>query len=104
MEMKLCSTCGTKPRVNQADDATNLQCRECKYESQKRWTVSKENQKRAEAFVEGVNAMREYLAVNFEPYPPLQKFSGKEIAAIVRRVDGPRPVFADVAAVSGVAS
>lgn len=87
---KLCSACGVKPRSDQRDKSTNTQCSDCKYETQKKWTAGKSEQEQAQAFQRGVNAMREYFAANMEQYKRNQAFSGPEVAAIIRRVEGPR--------------
>lgn len=100
-EPKLCSACGVKPRADQRDKSTNTQCSDCKYEGQKRWTMNKAEQEQAQAFQRGVNAMREYFAAAMEKYQRNQMFSGQDVAAIIRRVDGPR--FADSAATSPAA-
>lgn len=42
-----------------------------------------------QAFLKGVNAMREHLASNYEGYKSFQKFSGPEIAHTIRAVPGP---------------
>jgi hypothetical protein len=89
MEKKLCSACGKNPRADQRDKSTNTQCSECKYETQKRWTMAKTNQQRNEAMVEGIELMREFLAKQFDNYK-IQHFSGPEIAAIIRRCASPK--------------
>ena len=63
--------------------------------------MNKAEQEQAQAFQKGVNAMREYFAMNMERYRRNQMFSGPDVAAIIRRVDGPK--FAD-ASISTVAS
>lgn len=63
--------------------------------------MDKTEQERKKEFLRGVNAMREYFAKNMEVYKRNQMFSGPDIAAIIRRVDGPK--FAD-ASISPTAS
>lgn len=54
-------------------------------------------QERSKEFIRGVAALREYLAANFEKYNArdpqtganIQRFSGPEIADIIRRVELP---------------
>lgn len=66
--------------------------------------MSRDIQQRNEAFVEGVNAMRRLVADQFAKYDPrVQRFSGPEIADIVRRC-APPPVPTGPALPSGVAS
>ena len=101
MPEKICTACKIKPRADQRDKSTNTPCSDCKYEAQKRWTMNKAEQEQAQAFQKGVNAMREYFAMNMERYRRNQMFSGPDVAAIIRRVDGPK--FAD-ASISTVAS
>lgn len=100
METKLCSACGKNPRADQREKTTNTQCSECKYEAQKRWTVSKANQQRNEAMVEGIELMRKYLSGQFDVYK-IQRFSGPEISDIIKRCAPPKlpePLLASEAA------
>lgn len=82
---KKCSVEGCdEPRADQSDSATNRHCRKHRAEAQRNWTLSKSEQDAAKHFHRGVSALREHLAVNFERYT-IQRFSGPEIADIVRR-------------------
>lgn len=92
-EVLLCTGCKAEPRVDQDPKATNRHCKNCKYEAARKYLMSKEKQNSDKWFLKGVSAMREYLAGNFDAYGngQMQRFSGKEIGDIVRRVKGPVP-------------
>lgn len=99
----------TEARADQSPDATNRHCRTHRNEAQKRFLVSKENQRYAKAWHEGVSAMAEHVAANFTKYSGrdgngtfIQRFSGPEIADIVRRCE--RPKCPELALSSEVAS
>lgn len=65
--------------------------------------MNKTEQEQAQAFQKGVEAMRKHLAVNFDTYAKsLSRFSGPEIAAIVRRVEGPK--FRDASLPTAIAT
>lgn len=51
--------------------------------------MSKAEQEEAKAFHKGVEAMREYLAMNMEKHGKARSFSGEDIAVIIRRVAPP---------------
>ena len=91
----------TEARADQSPDATNRHCRVHRNEATKRYLMSKAEQDEAKAFHKGVQAMRDYFAANMEAYK-LQRFSGPEIAAIVRRVEGPK--FRDASLPAAIAS
>lgn len=91
VETKLCSACKERPRVDQAEGATNTQCTECKYEAQKRWTMSKAEQDYAKAFLAGVKATKDLLASEFANAIRGAMISGTEAARLVRVCRGPFP-------------
>ena len=101
-ETRLCSACKERPRVDQTDGATNTQCTECKYETQKRWAMSKAEQEEARAFHKGVEAMREFIASAFDKYGTNQKWTGPQFAYIVRKLKA--PVLREASLPSPVAS
>ena len=91
----------TNPRANQDPNATNRHCQECQTAAKRRFEMSKEQHTSGRAWHEGVTAMAEHLAKNFEPYK-IQKFSGPEIADIIRRCE--RPKFGETSLASQTAS
>jgi hypothetical protein len=83
----------TEDRADQSPEATNRHCRTHRNEATKRYLLSKAEQDFARNWKAGVEAMAEYLAQRFETLYPkgsLSRFSGTEIAAIIRRVDRPK--------------
>ena len=79
-----------EPRADQDPEATNRHCRSHRNEATKRYIMTKMEQDQKREFLKGVAAMREYFAGSMEGYPPLQRWTGAEIAAIMRRVSGPK--------------
>jgi hypothetical protein len=88
-------------RASQDPNATNRHCTACQTAARKRNDTDKNQQQSARAWHEGVSAMADHLAKNFEPYL-IQRFSGKEIADIIRRCE--RPKFGETSLASDATS
>ena len=80
-----CSKCA-EPMDIAVKAGTAKWCKKCRaqYQEEYRQTVKQQD------WHAGVAAMREYFAGSMEGYPPLQRWTGAEIAAIMRRVSGPK--------------
>lgn len=85
------------PRANQDANATNRHCTSCQTAAKRRNELSKENQTMGRSFHAGVEAMSEHLAERFGQYKArdgsgqfIQRFSGPEIADIIRRCERPK--------------
>ena len=76
-------------RADQSPDATNRHCRTHRNEATKKYLMSKAEQEEAKAFHKGVEAMREHIANGFDRPGESQKWTGGQIARIVRNVKPP---------------
>ena len=88
-EMKLCSQCKVNPRADQAENATNPWCRECRARYAKEYSILRMDRKQREGFVRGREEMRNMIAREFMRLQ-VATFSGAEIARLVLQMPGPQ--------------
>lgn len=82
----LCSKCKLKPRADA--ESTNPWCNDCKTKYQKEYKELIARRSSERAFIAGVEAMRQTLALEFSRLGKIA-FSGREVAFAV--VHTPRP-------------
>lgn len=88
---KTCSVAGCdNPRADQSDDATNRHCKVHRSAAQAKYVATTLTQQHGKGFVQGVLAMRECLAHEFEQVGS-GNYDGYEIAALIRQAPGPLP-------------
>lgn len=86
-EIKMCSACGNAPRA--AQDSTNPHCKGCRAVYARAYRQVSTEMTHAKAFREGVRAMKDLLANEFEQIRGTGAFGGQEIAAMIRQAPGP---------------
>lgn len=64
-------------------------CRKCRAAYKREYEALKSDMAETRGFAAGVSAMRAYLAERFAPYTSIQRFTGPEIAGIIRDCQGP---------------
>ena len=88
---KLCSSCGTKPRVDQKEKSTNTLCSECKYEAHKNWQARKTEQEQSQSFAAGVKAAKDLIAGEFRSKVGNAMITGWQAASLIGECRGPFP-------------
>ncbi len=83
-EPKLCAKCGVNPAAR-----NHRWCNPCKANAQREYDEVSERQTEAQAFVRGVNAMREKLAKDMERCPPGATLLAGEVRVWILRSNGP---------------
>ncbi len=88
----ICSKC-------EADLDTNgfpRWCRKCRLAYKREYQALKAEMAETRGFAGGIEAMRTFLAERFEVYK-IQRFSGPEIADVIRRCEAPKAGEASLA-------
>ncbi len=83
-----------EPRANQDENATNRHCRTHQREAQRRYLMAKFEQDNRRAIRRGISLFREHIAENFARYKSFQRFTGEEIAGIIRAAEVPADAIA----------
>jgi hypothetical protein len=84
-----CAKCGIRPAGAPAGQGGNKWCNECRAQWQRDYQDTRITMANNKGFYEGVKAMRDLLAQEFERLG-WGAFTGDEIALLIRQAPGPR--------------
>lgn len=88
---EITASLGECSRCEKALDTTGYPrwCKSCRAKNRREYESLRKQLAETRGFSAGSNAMRAYLADAFAEYPDFQRFSGHEIARVIRNVTGP---------------